>query len=376
MTAITSTWCSKRALPRLHHEWRHHCRARARWMLTPADDALDEVTKAIRAGILVAGPIPTSETPRQRTGWERLREFRDRQLGFARETGRSLQRKLFRNLGDRRSADRRQAHEAPPRAVRFNERDMLVRTPFGWVLAPLEDEVLLTYLVDGGALEPGTTKVLTALVREGDTVVDVGAHLGLMTIPAALRAGATGRVISFEPLPRLVQLLRRNVALNDVADRVHIEAKACGENRGAALLHVGAVLGHSSLLPLDDERSVLEVATCPVDDVVPAGCPVAVVKIDAEGFELQVWRSMRRVRSESRDLAVIVEFGPSHLRRSGVSITDWLAEFYDDGFTAYEINELDGRCGPVRSKGLEKVNSVNLVFLRRPTFRYPGIEFV
>lgn len=261
------------------------------------------------------------------------------------------------------------------RAVPLGNQEVLVRTTFGWLIVPAEDEALLTCMLEGGALEPGTTTVLTRIVKEGDTVVDVGANIGLLTLPAARRVGATGKVVAVEPVPRLVNVLQRSMHINGMADRVMIETCAAAAGNGTAQIHVGKVLGYSSLLPVEVEVDAVDVRLCPLDELVSAEANVSLVKIDTEGYELDVWRGMRRIVSENPGLAVIVEFGPSHLQRAGVNIGDWLRELLAPGFRAFEIDEETGRCKPLRDRGLDQIFSVNLLLLRRPPSAYPDIDF-
>ena len=65
---------------------------------------------------------------------------------------------------------------------------------------------------------------LLAHVRRGDTVWNVGANVGVYTLQLAHMVGDTGRVVAFEPNPRTIAVLRRNVALNGYEDRVLVEA--------------------------------------------------------------------------------------------------------------------------------------------------------
>ena len=50
--------------------------------------------------------------------------------------------------------------------------------------------------------------------RPGDTVVDVGANIGEVSIVLSQRVGTTGQVFAFEPQPRVFQYLLGNLALN------------------------------------------------------------------------------------------------------------------------------------------------------------------
>ncbi|WP_084113058.1 FkbM family methyltransferase [Belnapia moabensis] len=255
--------------------------------------------------------------------------------------------------------------------------EILLRVPDGFLLVPAEDPLLLSCLWDAaGRLEPGTIKVLTALVKPGDHVVDVGAHIGLTVLPVARCVGPNGRVIAVEPGSRTAALLQQNLALNGLTDRVILHAFAAGEAPGVAQLNIGQVLGHSSLISLPEAHHTEEVQIRPIDALVEPGERIRLVKIDTEGFEPQVWKGMQRVIRDNQELAVLVEFGPSHLQRAGISPQLWLHEFLAPGFTAYEVNETDGTIAPLRPlTDLAAVASLNLLLLRQPPSHVPDLQF-
>ena len=64
------------------------------------------------------------------------------------------------------------------------------------------------------------------------------------------------------------------------------------------------------------------------------------------------------------DLAVIAEFGPSHLERLGVAPETWWAAFLDLGLTPYAITEPGGACAPARLEAVMRELSTNLAFVR------------
>jgi FkbM family methyltransferase len=183
-----------------------------------------------------------------------------------------------------------------------------------------------------------------------------------------------GRVLAIEPTPRTAKLLRRTCALAGLEQIIQIEECAVGAKDGTAMLAIGATSGHNSLLPLDKATDSIEVRVRPLDALLPAGTRPALVKIDAEGFELEVWRGMERLLREAPDLAVIVEFGPSHLLRSGVTIEAWFETLTAPGFTPWEIDEATGTIRPLRSSGLQDVFSMNLLLLRDLPSRWPRLR--
>jgi hypothetical protein len=70
-------------------------------------------------------------------------------------------------------------------------------------------------------------------LREGDTIVDVGAHVGLFSIFTARAVGPSGRVLAVEPAPDTYACCSANVAANAgaraKAARVDVANVACGD---------------------------------------------------------------------------------------------------------------------------------------------------
>jgi FkbM family methyltransferase len=78
----------------------------------------------------------------------------------------------------------------------------------------------------------------TAFVREylqpGNVAIDVGAHVGLFTLLMAYEVWKTGHVIAYEANPHNLRLLRDNVTMNYLDDRVEIVPCAAGAAAGSA----------------------------------------------------------------------------------------------------------------------------------------------
>jgi len=122
------------------------------------------------------------------------------------------------------------------------------------------------------------------LVDPGAVVYDVGAHVGQYTLLASQRVGSDGRVLAIEPFPRNLRMLRRNLAINHIANTFIVEA-AASNARGVAHFQEGpdteASMGH-----LTEAGGEIEVATVRIDDLVASGYPAPnVVKMDIEGGE-------------------------------------------------------------------------------------------
>lgn len=134
-----------------------------------------------------------------------------------------------------------------------------------------------------GQYEPVQAAAFQRLVRPGDVVFDVGAHVGFYTVLSSTLAGPTGRVFAFEPLPANLGYLRRHVALNQCTN-VTIVPLAVGERAGAARFDDshGTGVGH---LAAD---GALEVQVASLDELVASGAVPAprLIKMDVEGAEV------------------------------------------------------------------------------------------
>lgn len=77
----------------------------------------------------------------------------------------------------------------------------------------LEESIAFHLLVDG-VYEPGTADFLSAHLKRGGTLADVGANIGVFAVPAARRVGPAGHAIAIEASPRIIPYLRKNIGLN------------------------------------------------------------------------------------------------------------------------------------------------------------------
>jgi len=237
------------------------------------------------------------------------------------------------------------------------------------IVVPTREEGLLAFLSRHGteAIEPGVRAVLEAHLQAGDVAVDAGANIGLHALGMAAAVGPKGRVVCFEPLPHIAAALNRTLRLNGFAERTEVHMAALSDTSGAADLFAAAHSPLSSLFPLPDAVTDdhLEVSLLTLDEVLPPGSRVDVIKVDVEGAEPRVWRGMRRVREENRKLAIVLEWSASHFVRSGESPADFMREILADGFTVGVIDdEMPGRVVPIGVEQAVNLEEGNLILLR------------
>ena len=214
-----------------------------------------------------------------------------------------------------RNQIRHDAHEHWPGGYIFNTAGSLMYVPGAPVDHPGGYSLLKPY-----APHP----IVAALCKPGETFVDVGANIGAWTLAAARAVGTQGRVLAFEPAPRVAETLRKTLKANRLRN-VKLHELALADSSGRRQFSVerdnpgGSRLGHMSS---DSHRhfDMIEVTTARLDDIARSERLAAldVMKIDVEGFEYDVLRGSQEVLGSFQP-ALIMETGHENAEaRAGV----------------------------------------------------------
>src|SRR5689334_7979121 len=88
-----------------------------------------------------------------------------------------------------------------------------------------------------GDLDPKITWIAKQLLKPGDTALDIGANIGLLTLWMAKLVGAQGAVHGFEPNPILCRMIKAAIIRNG-AENTQLHAIALGAQFGEMELRV------------------------------------------------------------------------------------------------------------------------------------------
>lgn len=177
----------------------------------------------------------------------------------------------------------------------------------GGVLAPLDDFVGRAAWFCGD-LDPKITALVRRFLRPGDVFLDIGANLGVVTVPAARAVGRAGRVHAFEPNPEIAGLLRRSLAKNELSNvTVHECALGRTEERLTLVLREHNA-GASALSRRAGDAGVI-VPVRRLDDLArEAGIDrVDMIKLDIEGFEAEALAGAEALIGSARPRAILFE---------------------------------------------------------------------
>jgi len=215
-------------------------------------------------------------------------------------------------------------------------------------------------------------------VREGDTVLDIGANYGLYSYHFSRAVGTSGRVISFEPVPgtsATLGIVARLLSLGNV----DIVTKGCGEETTRMVFEVpvqssGAVAAGQAYIgrrndnhPGKDEQvrwSGTEQVWCEVvrlDEFLPPLADLSFVKCDIEGAELFAFRGGEETISRHLP-SVICEINPWFLEGFGIGLEELTGFFIDKGYRLFRYRESDGR-KRLQSVRPDEILEDNYVFL-------------
>lgn len=169
---------------------------------------------------------------------------------------------------------------------------------------------------------------------DGDTFVDIGANIGLMTIHA-LQNGPFARAVAVEPDPWNRSVLRKNLEMNRLTDRVEIIAKAVSDTSGMLPLHQDAKnLGAHSLEPgfsLSPTAS-LDVQIDRLGNMLAeVGCEpadIGMIKIDVEGHEFAVLAGMADLlRQVQPPIMIEATFDADEMASGGTRLSQPLPDY-------------------------------------------------
>jgi FkbM family methyltransferase len=147
--------------------------------------------------------------------------------------------------------------------------------------------------------EQGIAQRFRDHIHPGDTVIDVGANVGIYTMLAAELVGPSGHVDAFEPDPQSMCYLLTNVSRSGLTERVTLWNLAASDRTTNTQLYLDLKTARTTSLHADapspdaQKREPLVVATAALDDLITK--PPQFVKIDVEGAELAVLAGAARL---------------------------------------------------------------------------------
>ena len=147
-------------------------------------------------------------------------------------------------------------------------------------------------------------------LSDGDTAIDIGAHVGIYSVLMAAKCGQRGKVIAFEPDPYSRQVIAQNLRLNPNVKPPRVEASACSDQPGTGTFFSGHGDGRSALVAsIGISPEAITVPVVALDEYIRQHrLQPRVVKIDSEGAEIKILRGATQLLES--DAAILCELHP------------------------------------------------------------------
>ena len=218
-------------------------------------------------------------------------------------------------------------------------------------------------------------KIFKDNVKNGDNVVDLGANIGYFTLILAKLVGPTGKVFAFEPDPRNLTLLKKNIEYNNYKN-VIIVPKAVSNVNDKCTLYVGQkTFGQNRIYKpekTDTQKFVpTDSETIRLDDFFKANNlldKISFIKMDIEGSEFLALSGMKEILKLNKNIKIFTEVETSYLEDAGSSYDQFIDVLTENKFTLSLADNRNEALIKVDRSQLKKIlssgDSVNILCVR------------
>jgi len=193
---------------------------------------------------------------------------------------------------------------------------------------PCRDWAVAPTLLFAHVWEPAETKICEQYIKEGMTVIDAGAYIGYFSLLASRLVGSKGKVYAFEPSPGCLELLHKNIRLNNCKN-IRVFEKAVIDKEGHTIFFANPnSLSGSSMFAnysalVSHKSPQIKVPTTTLDEVAGDN-RVDFIKMDIEGGETKALRGMTKIIKNNPSLKMIIEVFPEGLIKVGSNLEEYV----------------------------------------------------
>jgi len=185
-----------------------------------------------------------------------------------------------------------------------------------WMYLNAKDRGISRTLLLFGKREEEHKIILENVLRPGMNILDIGANIGYYALMEHRNIGGKGQIIAVEPSPENVELLKKNLALNDCRNVLVLEAGVSNE-KGRRNLYMSELSNlhsfHDNLVKEKDNynsRSI-NVEMIAIQEINFAGNPPDLIRMDVEGHEVEILSGILEVAKAS-DKGPMILFETHH----------------------------------------------------------------
>ena len=179
--------------------------------------------------------------------------------------------------------------------------EQVAKTSDGFLMHVFADDLIGRHILMSGSFDRSVIQVLLKQARSGDVLLDIGANIGYVSAVFLKRIDKS-EVLCIEPQPGVVDLLRKNMA--QFGGRAKIEQVGLADKNGYLKFHVNTKNRGASRISADGEIEIQVKMACAVLATLPR---LDLIKIDVEGFEEPIFRSIEAELKRLKPRAILFE---------------------------------------------------------------------
>ena len=223
-----------------------------------------------------------------------------------------------------------------------------------------DDQCICRFIRETGRLDhdKNMLPIIISYIPIGGVVIDIGAFIGDHTIAYAKKVGQSGKVIAYEPSKDAFDCLRHNI--KDFKHIIGINCMALGSEKKIVPIEIVGGNNGMNFIPkgiinanIDNEKYESKVVVKTMDDSLWEIQKIDFIKIDVEGYELDVLIGGKQTINKFKP-TMLIEINDATLSRQGISRNDifaWLTEnnyIYRNIYKEQGLNDsqLDIICTP------------------------------
>lgn len=154
-----------------------------------------------------------------------------------------------------------------------------------------------------GEMSLNVSALTRTLLSPGQTFLDIGAFTGQHSIRASHLVGESGKVIAYEPDPRVVSHLQKNIANSGAT--VEVRPRVVSTSSGLVSFNLHSSISMSSINAIAEQskESTLSLEADSITEIVESVRP-DVVKIDVEGADADLVSAISKMQSHPANVIV------------------------------------------------------------------------
>ena len=171
--------------------------------------------------------------------------------------------------------------------------------------------------------------------------LDVGSHIGIVTLPIAKVMRETGKVYSFEPSRKNLFFLRFHLKINNIKNvKVIDKVVSSKKNSNSSFYESEDTTGMNSIIPLEEKKithhTKLESISldyfCLQNEIIPD-----FIKVDIEGSEIELLKGSIKIMKKYKPI-FFLSYHPYHIKKLGYKDDDFFKIIDKMNYKIYDQN--------------------------------------